>query len=66
MFQKIRQEKYLNYVKMTLYSHRFLNCDKMTRYSQRFQVLKCPNTLKLCTLKALLSENWFCLIFLIF
>ena len=41
--KKLRQEKTLNY-------------EKMTRSSQRFQVSKCPNTLKLYTLKALLSN----------
>ena len=33
---------------------------------KRFQVLKCPNTLKLYTLKALLSKNRFYFFFLIF
>ena len=33
---------------------------------KRFQVRKCPNTLKLYTLKALLSKNWFCFFFFIF
>ena len=54
--KKIRQEKNLNDIKMTWYSQRFLNSVKMTTYSQkRFQVLKRFNTLKLYTLKVLLS-----------
>ena len=39
---------------------------KMTRYSQRSKVLKCSNTLKLYTLKALLSKNRFYFFFVIF
>ena len=38
----------------------------MTRYSERFQVTKRFNTLKLYTLKALLSKNRFYFFFLIF
>ena len=57
MTEKIRQEKNMNYVKMTRYSQRILNCSKMPRYSQRFQLSKCLNTLKLYTLKTLLSKN---------
>ena len=57
MTEKIRQEKNMYYVKMTRYSQRILNCSKMPRYSQRFQLSKCLNTLKLYTLKTLLSKN---------
>ena len=39
----IRQKKNLNYV-------------KITRYSKKFQVSKCPYTLNLSILKALLSK----------
>ena len=62
-------KKNLNYVKMTLYSQRFLNYIKWQNWlniHKRFQVLKCTNTLKLYTLKALLSKNQFYFFFQIF
>ena len=70
--KKNRQEKNLNYVKMTRYSWRFSNyikslCVKMTRYSQRFlNYIKKQNVLffSLYTLIALLSKNWFYFFFL--
>ena len=37
-----------------------------TKISELYQVSKCSNILKLYTLKALLSKNWFYLYFLIF
>ena len=63
--KKIRQEKNLNYNKMTWYSKRYLNYIKSMRVktarcSQRFlHFIKCWNTPKLYTLKELLSKNWF-------
>ena len=67
MFQKIREEKILNYIKSSC----IIFYAKMTRYSQKFlnynQVFlaKYSNTLILFTLKALLSKSWFYFAFLI-
>ena len=57
MSQTIRQKEIelcQNYLIFT----KIFELYQVIRYSKRYQVARCPNTLKLYTLKVLLHENW--------